>query len=220
MAELTLLIADDHQLIRRGLRWLLSMQAGWSLLGEACNGAEAVEMAARLKPDIVILDFFMPKLNGPEAAVQIIRSMPGTGVVILTMDDSAEVVREVVRAGATGLVLKSDADRDLVHAISSVSQKRQFFTGSVTKVILGQHFTDVRNVPTKPLEPVLRLTEREREIMCLLAEGMTSKEVAEKLQVSIRTVESHRINMSRKLGFTSVAGLVRYAIRNGILTEI
>lgn len=220
MAELKLLIADDHQLIRRGLRALLSTQPGWSLVGEASNGVEAVEMAAKLRPNIVILDFFMPKLNGPEAADQIIQNMPDTGVVILTMDDSAEVIREVLHAGAKGLVLKSDADRNLVHAISSVSEKRQFFTSSITKVILGQHLTGAGDMHTKPLEPVSRLTEREREIMRLLAEGMTSKQVAERLQVSIRTVESHRINMSRKLGFSSIAGLVRYAIRNGIFTDI
>jgi len=220
MAELRLLIADDHKLIRRGLCDLLATQSGWKVVGEACNGLEAVEMAVSLRPDIVILDFFMPKLNGPGAAVQIVEKVPGTGIVVLTMDDSEQVIREVLQAGACGLVLKSDADRDLLEAVESVAENRHFFSTQVSKLILGRYLSFKPEPPAMKVErTVTQLTDREREVMRLLAEGMTSREAAMQLQISIRTVESHRINISRKLSFSSIADLVRYAIRNGIVAH-
>jgi DNA-binding NarL/FixJ family response regulator len=219
MAELRLLIADDHKLIRRGLCDLLATQSGWKVVGEACNGLEAVEMAVSLRPDIVILDFFMPKLNGPGAAVQIVEKVPGTGIVVLTMDDSEQVIREVLQAGACGLVLKSDADRDLLEAVESVAENRHFFSTQVSKLILGRYLSFKPEPAMKVERTVTQLTDREREVMRLLAEGMTSREAAMQLQISIRTVESHRINISRKLSFSSIADLVRYAIRNGIVAH-
>ena len=219
MAELKLLIADDHELIRRGLRNLLETQNEWRVVGDASNGVEAVELSLKLRPDVVILDFFMPKLNGAEAAAQIFDKLPGTAVVVLTMDDSDQVIRDVLRAGVRGLVLKSDADRDLLEAVKAVIEGRHFFTGKVTKQILGGYLTGGSEPATKAKKPGTMLTEREREVMRLLAEGMTSREVAGQLEISIRTVEAHRINISRKLSFSSIADLVRYAIRNGIVAH-
>lgn len=217
MRELTLLIADDHKLIRRGLRDLLATQAGWRVVGEACNGAEAVEMAERLRPDIVILDFFMPKMNGSAALAQILRKMPGVCGIILTMDDSEKVIREALQAGASGLVLKSDADRELLDAIKSVAETGQYFTGHLAKVVLAGYLTGSPKSSAKMERPSSELTTRELEILRMLAYGMSSRQVANQLEISIRTVESHRINISRKLCSGSIADLVRYAIRNGIV---
>jgi len=219
MAELRILIADDHELIRRGLRNLLSTQSGWQLVGEASNGIDAVEMAVSLKPDIAILDFSMPGLNGPEIAKQIVEKVPQTGVVVLTMHDSEQVIREVLHAGARGLVLKSDADRDLLAAVEVVAENRHFFASRVAELILREYLTGNTVPATTGKRTVSQLTEREGEVMRLLADGKTSKQVAMQLQISIRTVESHRINISRKLGFSSIADLVRYAIRNGIVAH-
>ncbi len=215
MAELRILIADDHQLIRRGLRDLLATRSGWQVVGEASNGLDAVEMAVSLRPDIAILDFSMPGLNGPGAAAFISSQVPDTGVIVLTMHDSESVIREALRAGARGFVLKSDADRDLLVAVEAVAENRHFFAARVSQLITD-YLRGGKASVEKSKRSAAQLTEREHEVMRLLADGMTSKEVASLLQISIRTVESHRINMSRKLGFNSVADLVRYAIRNGI----
>jgi DNA-binding NarL/FixJ family response regulator len=219
MAELRIMIADDHQLIRRGLRDLLTVQSGWQVIGEACNGVDAVKMAVNLRPDIAILDFSMPELNGLEAAAQIAEKAPETGVVVLTMHDSEQVIRKILQVGARGLVLKSDADRDLLEAVEAVSEHRHFFSARVAELILGGYLTGNPMSAMKGKRTVMQLTEREREVMQLLAEGMTSKEAATHLQISSRTVESHRINISRKLDFSSIADLVRYAIRNGIVAH-
>jgi DNA-binding NarL/FixJ family response regulator len=218
MAELRILIADDHQLIRRGLRDLLTTQSGWQLVGEATNGLDAVEMAVRLKPDIAILDFSMPGLNGPSATALISSQVPDTRVIVLTMHDSELVIREVLRAGARGFVLKSDADRELLVAVEAVAENRHFFAARVSHLISSYLKGDNVLAATNK-RSASQLTEREHEVMRLLADGMTSKEAAMQLQISIRTVESHRINISRKLGFNSIADLVRYAIRNGIVAH-
>jgi DNA-binding NarL/FixJ family response regulator len=215
VAELRILIADDHQLIRRGLRDLLTTQGGWQVVGEASNGLDAVEMVAKLKPDIAILDFSMPGLNGPGAAALISSQVPDTRVIVLTMHDSEPVIREVLRAGARGFVLKSDADRDLLVAVEAVAENRHFFAARVSQLITD-YLRGGKVLAETSKRSAGQLTEREHEVMRLLADGMTSKEVASLLQISLRTVESHRFNMSRKLGFSSVADLVRYAIRNGI----
>lgn len=217
MADLRILIADDHQLIRRGVRELLSHEPGWQVIGEACNGIDAVELATELKPDVVILDFSMPGLTGPEAARQIVTKLPEAGIIVLTMHDSEEVVREVLSAGARALVLKSDADRDLLEAVKAVSEKRHFFTAHVAKLLLGEYLGSEIATPVRRKKAASELTDREGEVMRLLADGMTSKEAAARLEISIRTIESHRVNIGRKLGFNSIADLVRYAIRNGIV---
>jgi DNA-binding NarL/FixJ family response regulator len=218
MDQLRVLIADDHDLIRRGVRDLLTARSGWEVVGEACNGADAVQKAVSLRPDVAILDFSMPELNGPAAAAQIAEKAPQTGVVVLTMHDSEQVMREVLQAGARGLVLKSDADRDLLEAVEAVAKKRHFFTTRLSDLVLGGYLAGTSTKHNEKSK-VARLTERECEVMRLLADGMSSKEAATRLQISIRTVESHRINISRKLGFNSIAKLVHYAIRHGIVSH-
>jgi DNA-binding NarL/FixJ family response regulator len=218
MAELRILIADDHDLIRRGVRALLTARSGWQVVGEACNGADAVQKAISLRPNVAILDFSMPELNGPGAAAQIAEKVPETGVVVLTMHDSEQVMREVLQSGARGLVLKSDADRDLLDAVEAVARKRHFFTTRLSELVLGGYLAGPA-AKDKVKSKVAQLTERECEVVRLLADGMSSKEAATRLQISIRTVESHRINISRKLGFNSIAKLVHYAIRHGIVAH-
>jgi DNA-binding NarL/FixJ family response regulator len=218
MDELRVLIADDHDLIRRGVRDLLAARSGWQVVGEACSGADAVQKAVSLRPDVAILDFSMPELNGPEAAAEIAEKVPETGVVVLTMHDSEQVMREVLQAGARGLVLKSDADRDLVEAVEAVARKRHFFTTRMSELVLGGYLAG-NAAKVKVESKVSQLTERECEVVRLLADGMSNKQAATQLQISIRTVESHRINISRKLGFNSIAKLVQYAIRHGIVAH-
>lgn len=214
MPDLRILIADDHELIRRGVRNLISLRGGWTVVGEACNGADAVEQAQSLKPDVAIIDFSMPELDGPAAAFQITQVSPATSVIVLTMHDSNHVIREVLRSGAKGFVLKTDADQDLIEAVEAVAQKRHFFTKRVADVVLEGYLTG-RNANDKAEK--VKLTTREREILSLLADGVSSKQIALKLNISVRTVESHRIHINRKLGFGSIAELVRYAIRHGIV---
>jgi DNA-binding NarL/FixJ family response regulator len=214
MPSLRILIADDHELIRRGVRNLISLRGGWTVVGEACNGADAVEQAQSLRPDVAIIDFSMPRLDGPAAASQIAQVSPDTSVVVLTMHDSNHVIREVLRSGAKGFVLKTDADQDLIEAVEAVAQKRHFFTKRVADVVMEGYLTG-RTANAK--EDKIKLTTREREILSLLADGVSSKQIALKLNISVRTVESHRIHINRKLGFGSIAELVRYAIRHGIV---
>jgi DNA-binding NarL/FixJ family response regulator len=218
MDELRVLIADDHDLIRRGVRDLLAARSGWQVVGDACNGTDAVRKAVSLRPDVAILDFSMPELNGPAAAAQIAEKVPETGVVVLTMHDSELVMREVLLSGARGLVLKSDADRDLLEAVEAVARKRHFFTTRLSELMLGGYLVGTA-AKEKSKNKAAQLTERECEVVRLLADGMSSKEAATRLQISIRTVESHRINISRKLGFNSIAKLVHYAIRHGIVGQ-
>jgi DNA-binding NarL/FixJ family response regulator len=219
MDKLRVLIADDHDLIRRGVRALLATRTGWQVVGEACNGADAVEKAVSLRPDVAILDFSMPELNGPGATAQIAARVPETGVVVLTMHESEQVMREVLQAGALGMVLKSDADRDLLEAVEAVAKKRHFFTQRLSELVLGGYLAGAAAATVKEKSRVAQLTERECEVIRLLADGMSSKEAATRLQISIRTVESHRININRKLGFNSIANLVHYAIRHGIVAH-
>ena len=219
MDKLRVLIADDHDLIRRGVRDLLAVRNDWHIVAEASNGAEAVQKTVNLKPDIAILDFSMPELNGPGATAQILKQSPETGVVVLTMHDSEQVMREVLQAGARGLVLKSDADRDLIEAVDAVARKRHFFTTRMSEMMLGGYLSAGAPPTRKTNGKDNQLTDRERQVMRLLANGMSSKEVAAQLEISIRTVESHRINMNRKLGFNSIAKLVHYAIQHGIIAH-
>jgi DNA-binding NarL/FixJ family response regulator len=217
---LRILIADDHEVARRGICALLESHAGWEVCAEAKDGRDAVELAASLKPDVVLLDIGMPNLNGLEAARQISALAPGVAILILTMHDSDNMVREVLRAGARGFLLKSDAGRDLVSAVDALQRQRTFFTTRVSQMVLDGFLN--RDSPTQAIEPDDSavgdlLTSREREVIQLLAEGRTSKEVAITLNLSVKTAETHRTNLMRKLGLHSVADLTRYAVRNGIV---
>jgi DNA-binding NarL/FixJ family response regulator len=217
---LRILIADDHEVARRGIRSLLENHPGWEVCAEAKDGRDAVELATSTKPDLVLLDIGMPNLNGLEAARQILATSPNAAILILTMHDSDNVIREVLRAGARGFLLKSDAGRDLVAAVEALESQKTFFTPRVSQMVLDGFLN--REKKRSEIEDVANpsgdlLTAREREVIQLLAEGRTSKEVAVTLNLSVKTAETHRTNLMRKLGLHSVADLTRYAVRNGIV---
>ncbi len=215
MKTLRILIADDFEVIRCGVRALLAEHEGWELCGEAADGREAVNMAAQLHPDVVVLDIGMPNLNGLDAARQILLSNPTTMVLVLTMDESERMVREALRAGVRGIVLKSDAARDLILAIEAVQNHRTFFTADVAEMVLNGY---VRRESPKAISNVQDpLTRREREVVQLLAEGNSTKQVAILLGLSAKTAETHRANVMRKLNLHSVSQLVLYAVRNNIV---
>jgi DNA-binding NarL/FixJ family response regulator len=209
-------IADDHEVVRKGLISLLEAQPGWEVCGEAGDGREAVEKAAELKPDITILDIGMPGLNGLEATRQILKVNPDAKILILTLHDSDSVVREVLNAGARGFLLKSDAARDLVAAAEALRRDKTYFTSKVAAMVLEGYLKGgVAPSPTQVTRN--RLTPREREIVQLLAEGKSTKEVAVALGLSVKTAETHRSNIMRKLQIHSVSDLVLYAVRNNIV---
>ena len=210
-----ILIVDDHAVVRRGVRALLEMQKGWEVVGEAQTGREGVDLARRLRPDIVVLDVSLPELNGLDAARQIRRESPQSEILVLTMHHSEELARDVLQAGARGYVLKSDADENLIAAVESLRRHKPFLTSNVTEFVLDDY---LRRADGSAAEmPHSAVTPREREIIQLLAEGKTNKEVAAALGVSVKTIEAHRANVMRKLHFQSLSDLVRYAIRNKIV---
>jgi DNA-binding NarL/FixJ family response regulator len=216
MNPLRILVADDHEIVRRGLVSLLKAHPGWEVCAEAQDGRQAVEKAKELKPDVVILDIGMPNLNGLEATRQMLRDNPKSRILILTITDADEIVRAVLDAGARGFVLKSDAVRDLLAAVEALLSNKTFFTSRVAEMVLGGYLG--RSRPNTEGEVALpNLTPREREIVQLLAEGMSTKEVASHLDLSVKTAETHRSNIMRKLNIHSVSGLVLYAVRNNIV---
>jgi DNA-binding NarL/FixJ family response regulator len=219
MAPFRILLADDHEVVRAGLRALLEEQDGWEVVAEAADGRDAVDKASKLKPDAVVIDIAMPSLNGLEAVRQIIKAVPSTKVLVLTMYDSDPLIQQVLQAGARGYLLKSDAGRDLVSAIDALRRNKTFFTPKVSQMVL-EGYLDKNPKERQELEgepESLRLTSRQREIVQLLAEGKSSKEVAAVLGLSVKTAETHRANIMRKLDCHSVTELVRYAIRNNII---
>jgi len=216
LAAFRILVADDHEVVRKGLVALLQAQADWQVCGEAGDGREAVEKATQLKPDVVILDIGMPSLNGLEATRQILKANPQARVLVLTLHDSDQVVREVLNAGARGFLLKSDAARDLVAAVEALRRDKTYFTSKVAAMVLEGYLKG--GAPnTVPTAGRSRLTPREREIVQLLAEGKSTKEVAVALGLSVKTAETHRSNIMRKLQLHSVSDLVLYAVRNNIV---
>jgi DNA-binding NarL/FixJ family response regulator len=216
MRNLRILIADDHDLMRRGVKALIGSHAGWEVCGEAHTGREAVSQAETLKPDVLILDISMPDLNGLEAARRIRKGSPATEILILSMHYSDQLIRDILEAGVRGYIVKSDSDRDLVIAVETLANHKPFFTPRATEVILSNFSSGGRNVDT-PESLRERLTSREREIVQLLAEGKSSKEVASSLCISVKTAETHRANIMRKLQLHTVSELVRYAVRNQII---
>jgi DNA-binding NarL/FixJ family response regulator len=218
MANLRLLVADDHDVVRKGVRTLLEEQPGWEVCAEAADGREAVEKAKLEQPDVTILDLSMPELNGLEAAKEILKSVQ-TKVLILTMYDSDPLIRQTLEAGARGYLLKSDAGRDLVSAVDALRRNKTFFTPKVAQMVLegylGRPSKD--NDDDNNRKGGLRLTARQKQILQLLAEGKSSKEVAVALNISVKTAETHRANIMRRLDCHSVTELVRYAIRNHII---
>lgn len=217
MAAFRIFIADDHEVVRKGLMALLQAQPDWEVCGEAADGREAVEKAQQLKPDVVILDIGMPSLNGLEATRQILKTNPQARVLILTLHDSDQVVREVLNAGARGFLLKSDAARDLVAAVEALRRDKTYFTSKVAAMVLEGYLKGGTGGVAPPTVGRNRLTPREREIVQLLAEGKSTKEVAVALGLSVKTAETHRSNIMRKLQLHSVSDLVLYAVRNNIV---
>ncbi|HEV2349149.1 MAG TPA: response regulator transcription factor [Terriglobia bacterium] len=216
MSQLRVLIADDHEVFRKGLRTILEVRPEWHVCGEASTGRAAVDAAKELKPDVVIMDISMPELNGIEATRQILKIAPKTEVLILSMHDSEELVHEMVEVGVRGYVLKSDAGRVLISAIEALGNHEPFFSSKVSDHIL-QGYRETEKPPESGTSPHNRLSAREREIVQILAEGKTNKEVAAVLGISVRTIETHRANIMRKLNLNSLSELVRYAIRNKII---
>jgi DNA-binding NarL/FixJ family response regulator len=212
-----ILVADDHEVVRRGLCALLHSQPDWEVCGECGDGRDAVDKATKLKPDVVILDIGMPSLNGLEATRQILKINPQIRVLILTLHDSDQVVREVLNAGARGFLLKSDAARDLVAAVEALRRDKTYFTSKVASMVLEGYLKNGVGSPSAPAPTRNRLTPREREIVQLLAEGKSTKEVAVALGLSVKTAETHRSNIMRKLELHSVSDLVLYAVRNNIV---
>jgi DNA-binding NarL/FixJ family response regulator len=206
VGNLRLLVADDHEVVRKGVRKLLEEQPGWEVVAEASNGCQAVEKAKLVQPDVTILDLIMPELNGLEAAREILKSVP-TKVLILTMYDSDLLIRDALEAGARGYVLKSDAGRDLVSAVDALHRNKTFFTPKVAQMVLEGYVGRESK----------RLTARQVQIVQLLAEGESTKEVEAALNISIKTAETHRANIMRRLNCHSVAKLVCYAIRNHVI---
>jgi DNA-binding NarL/FixJ family response regulator len=214
LSGLRIFIADDHEVARKGIRSLLENHPGWEICGDARDGREAVASASTLKPDVFLLDIGMPNLNGLDAARQILVIMPEARILILTVHDSEQVVREVLAAGARGFLLKSDTGRDLVAAVEALQHGRTFFTSKVAQMMLDGYLRPHQESET--CSPCV-LTPREREVIQLVAEGKSTKEVATALSLSVKTAETHRTNLMRKLDLHSVADLTLYAVRNGIV---
>lgn len=210
---LRVLIADDHQLFRDGLRSLLQRSAGFTVVGEAGDGLEALRLCNELRPDIVLLDISMPGLNGVEATRRIAAEVPHTRVLILSMHADRRFVAETLRAGASGYLLKDSAFPEVVRAIQSAMEGHVFLSPAITDVV-AQDFA-VR-VPPPQNSAFQLLSPREREVLQLLAEGLATKEIADRLSVSAKTVETHRRQLMEKLGLHSVAELTKYAVREGL----
>ena len=211
-----ILVADDHQVVRTGLRTLLESKAGWKVCGEATQGREAVQKVAELKPDVAVLDIAMPILNGVEATRQIRKLSPATAILILSMHDSELLVQEVLEAGARGYILKDDADRNLIAAVEALSRQKTYLSPRVAEAFAKRGSPGTASSALeRPSRS--RLTPREREVVQLLAEGKSNKEVAQFLGISVKTAETHRANIMLKLNFHSVTELVRYAVRNKII---
>ena len=208
------LLVDDHVIVREGLRLVLDAQPEIAVIGEAGDGRQAVDMAEDLRPDVVVMDIAMPTLNGLEATRQIRRRFPQVRVVILTMHESQQYFLQIVRAGATGCVLKRSAGTELVTAIEAAARGESYFSPAIATMVLE----DYRRLLTQPDQsPEDLLTEREREILQLVAEGRTNREIAELLTLSIKTVQAHRSNIMEKLGAHDRTALVKHAIRMGMI---
>jgi len=210
MSTVRILLADDHEIVREGVRALITRQPGWEICGEAATGREAVEQAEKLKPDIVIMDIGMPELNGLDATRQIKRVLPQTEILIFTANETEEIMRHVFKAGARAYLLKLETNKHLIPAIEMLCKHRTYFSSKVSDSIFSGYLQSGAGVEDTALSP------RERETVQLIAEGKSNKEVAGVLNIGVKTVETHRAAIMRKLRLDSVAALVHYAIRNGI----
>ncbi len=215
MGQIRILLADDHTIIRSGLRLLLEQQPDFKVVAEAGDGREAVELVSRHHPEVIVLDIGMPQLNGIEATQQIVSREPRTQVVILSMHSDEGYVLRALKAGARAYILKNSADADLIRAVRSVSEGKSFFSPVISKMLLEDYIRQIRDKEVEDSYDLL--TPREREILQLLAEGKTNKEVAKILNLSLYTVETHRGNILEKLNLHGVPELILYAVRKGII---
>jgi two-component system response regulator NreC len=214
-SKLRILLADDHTVVRQGLRKVLEERADWEVVAEAGDGREAVRQAEALEPDVAILDITMPLLNGVEATRQIVKRSPSTRVLVLTMHSDEAYVNQILQAGATGYLLKDSADVDLIQAVSAVSKGKSFFSPAVARLMLDDY---VRQLADKGINDRYgSLSEREREVFQLIAEGKANKEIAVLLSISPSTVETHRARIMEKLDLHSAAEIVLYAVRKGVI---
>jgi DNA-binding NarL/FixJ family response regulator len=210
------LLADDHKMIRAGLRLVLAQQADIMIAGEADDGREAVTLAAELKPDVVVMDVGMPNLNGIEASLQIKQARPETAIVMLSMHSDEGYILRALRAGAAGYILKDSAEADLVGAVHAVAEGKSFFSPKVSRILLEDYMRKLKKTGAEDSYDLL--SAREREILQLVAEGKSSKEVANLLNLSVYTVETHRGNIMQKLNLRGIPELILYAVRKGIVS--
>jgi two-component system, NarL family, response regulator NreC len=210
MKRIRILVADDHAVVRQGFKMILDAQADMEIVGEAANGREAVELAEHLRPDVVVMDVSMPELNGIEATRRLGESTPHTRVLALSMHKDSVYVREILRAGARGYLLKDSVADDLVSAVRAVASGEGYISQQVSNAVLDDYRRNVTN-------PIDLLTSREREVLQMLAEGKTNKEIAAVLNLSVYTVDAHRGRIMEKLNLHSINELVRFAVRNGLV---
>lgn len=216
METTKVLIADDHQVMRRGVRAVVELLEGWEVCGEASTGREAVEMVEKLQPQIVVMDVTMPELNGLEATRQIKKIAPTTEILMFTGLETEELIRQVFEAGARSYILKTDGREQLEAALTALAAHKPYFTTQVGEILFAKFLHGKPKDEEQTVDG--RLTDREREIVQLLAEGASNKEVADSLGISVKTVETHRAAIMKKLKFKSFSDLVRYAIRNHIIS--
>jgi DNA-binding NarL/FixJ family response regulator len=217
-ARVRILLADDHDVVREGLRKLLEGQSHWVVCGEAVNGRQAVIMCQEMKPDIAVLDISMPELNGVDASKQILKVSPSTEILVFTMHESELLVRNMLAAGVRGYLLKSDPAHNIIEAVASLALHRPYFNTRTSETILAGYLNAMaKDTPATRMRVGEPLTGREREILQLLAEGRSNKEIARRLTIGVKTVETHRSAIMRKIGAKSVVDIVRFAIRNHIV---
>ena len=215
MNAIRVLVADDHTIIRSGLRLLLERQPGFEVIGEAVDGRQTVELAESLRPDVVVLDIAMPNLNGIEAAKQLAAKLPKVSVIVLSMHADESYVLRALKAGARGYLLKDSAESDIINAIRAVSQGKAYFSPEISRMLMDDY---VRNLQQRGVDDSYDLlTAREREILQLLAEGRTNKEISALLNLSPHTIETHRGNILQKLNLHSLPELILYAVRKGVI---
>jgi len=212
---LKILLVDDHTIVRQGLKALLDAHTGFTIVGEAENGREAVKKAQELNPDIVIMDIAMPVLNGLEATRQIKRALPDTKVLALTMYNDEEYVFQILKSGASGYLIKETAANELIAAILSLQKGNPFFSPSISRKIMESYLNEDEDKKSKGESD--KLTNREKEVLQLIAEGYTNNEIANLMNISVKTVETHRAHVMSKLDIHDVAGLIKYAIKKGLV---
>jgi DNA-binding NarL/FixJ family response regulator len=219
MSKIKVLLAEDHTIVRKGLLALLEKESLIAVVGEAQNGREALKKTEELGPDVVVMDISMPGLNGLEATRQIKKSFPGTKIIILTVHTNEEYVLQAIQAGALGYLIKSAAPNDLIAAIQAVMKGDSFLSSSISQENIDNYILQTKNMSEREKEPLEILSKREREVLQLIAEGRTNKEIAEILYISTKTVETHKEHLKEKLNIPHAAGLIQYAIRNCLVIK-